>query len=65
MWLTPTSGGDQIVRNEELELARLAALGLGRYDSIRALEAGVDGQRVEWLVRDQGCPLALALELAR
>lgn len=57
--------GDEIVRSEEVEIERFVALGLGRYDAITAFEAGVDWRTVERLVREQGCPPALALRAAR
>lgn len=41
------------------------ALGLGRYEAIRAVEAGIDCLAVESLVAEQGCPLGVALEIAR
>lgn len=56
--------GDEIVRVEELEIERFMALGLGRYDSIRAVEDGIDWHTVEALAKT-GCPLAVAVEIAR
>jgi hypothetical protein len=41
------------------------ALGLGRYDAIRAVEAGIDRHAVESLVAETGCPVRIALEVAR
>ena len=41
------------------------ALGLGRYEAIRAVEAGIDCVAVRSLVTEQGCPLGVALEIAR
>ena len=57
--------GDEIVRVEEYKIERFEALGLGRYDAIRAVEAGIDWRTVESLVNEKNCPLALALEIAR
>jgi hypothetical protein len=54
---------DEIVRVEEFKVGRLMALGLGRYEAIRAVEDGVDWHTVEALV-ETGCPLTAALELA-
>jgi hypothetical protein len=56
--------GDEIVKLEEYKIERFVALGLGRYDAIRAVEAGVDWQRVEQLVNEDACPLAVAIEIA-
>lgn len=55
---------EEIVRVEEFKIERLGALGLGRYDAIRAIEAGVDWQAVEWLVKAKDYPLAVALHIA-
>ena len=41
------------------------ALGLGRYEAIRAVEAGIDCVAVHSLVTEQGCPLGIALEIVR
>ena len=41
------------------------ALGLGRYEAIRAVEAGIDCVAVQSLVTEQGCPLGVALEIVR
>jgi hypothetical protein len=41
------------------------ALGLGRYEAIRAVEAGIDCLAVESLVAEQGCPVRVALQMAR
>ena len=56
--------GDEIVRVEELNIERFMALGLGRYEAIRAVEDGVDCQAVEALVK-KGCALILAVEISR
>lgn len=57
--------GDDIVRIEEGEIERFLALGLGPYDAIVAVEAGVDWHAVEQLVRGQGCAPAVALARVR
>ena len=54
---------DEIVRVEEFKVGRLMALGLGRYEAIRAVEDGVDWHAVEALV-ETGCPLNVALEIS-
>jgi hypothetical protein len=56
---------DEIVRLEEYKIERFEALGLGRYDAVKAVEAGLDWRTVEALVNEKHCPLALALEIAR
>jgi hypothetical protein len=53
----------EIVQVEEHEIERFVALGLGRYDAINAVEAGIDSAAVEALVA-KGCPVAVALEIA-
>jgi hypothetical protein len=54
----------EIVQVEEHEIERFVALGLGRYDAINAVEAGIDSSVVEMLVT-KGCPVSVALEIAR
>ena len=54
----------EIVQVEEHEIERFVALGLGRYDAINAVEAGIDSAAVEALVT-KGCPVTVALEIAR
>jgi hypothetical protein len=56
---------DEIVRIEEYKIERFMTLGLGRYDAIRAVEAGIDWHTVDRLVNQNGCPLTVALEIAR
>jgi hypothetical protein len=58
---------DEIVKLEQYKIERFQALGLGRYDAVNAVEAGIDWRTVESLVNDKNCPLALeiALEIAR
>jgi hypothetical protein len=55
---------DEIVRVERFKIERFMALGLGRYESIRAVEDGIDWHTVEALVTT-GCPLADAIKIAR
>ena len=45
------SVSDQIVRAEKLEIERFMALGLGRYQAIRAVEAALDWHAVETLLK--------------
>jgi hypothetical protein len=56
--------GDKIVRVEEFKIRRFMALGLSRYAAIRAVEAAIDLQAVEHLLK-AGCTLPLALETSR
>jgi hypothetical protein len=58
------SASDEIVRIEEFKIERFMALGLGRYESIRAVEDGIDWHTVEALVTT-GCPLDDAVEISR
>ena len=44
------SPSDEIVRVEKLEIERFMALGLGRYQAIRAVEDGVDWHAVAALL---------------
>ena len=55
---------DEIVRVEEFKTERFIALGLSRYEAIRAVEDAIDLHVVETLLK-AGCPLTLALEIAR
>lgn len=57
--------GDEIIRVEKDSIERFVALGLGRYDAISAVDAGIDSLAVESLVRESGCPVAVALRLVR
>ena len=54
---------DQIVRVEKFKIERFMALGLGRYEAIRAVEDAVDWHTVEALL-ETGCTLAAARNLA-
>jgi hypothetical protein len=45
------SVSDEIVRVEKLEIERFMALGLGRYQAIRAVEDGVDWHAVATLLK--------------
>jgi hypothetical protein len=56
--------GDEMVRVEKFEIERFIALGLGRYEAIRAVEDAVDWHAVEALL-ERGCTLAIALESSR
>ena len=56
--------GDEMMRVEKFKIAQFMALGLGRYQAIRAVEDSVDWHAVETLLK-RGCPLATALEIAR
>ena len=56
--------GDEIVRVEKFKIERFVALGLGRYEAIRAVEDEVDWHAVEALVK-RGCTPAVALEISR
>ena len=54
---------DDIVRVEEFKTERFMALGLGRYEAIRAVEDGIDWHTVEALVKT-GCPLTVAVGIS-
>ena len=67
---TPTAGvsamsGDEMVRVERDKIEQFVALGLGRFDAIKAVEAGIDWWAVKSLVAERGCSVAAALEIAR
>ena len=55
--------GDEIVKVEKFKIERFMALGLGRYEAIRAVEDAVDWHTVEALLKT-GCTLAVALEIS-
>ena len=55
---------DEIVKVEKFKIERFVALGLGRYEAIRAVEDEVDWHAVETLLK-RGCTLAVALEISR
>jgi len=57
------SPSDEIVRVEKLEIERFMALGLGRYQAIRAVEDAIDRHALETLL-ETGCTLAAALEIS-
>ncbi|MGE5272841.1 MAG: hypothetical protein ACM3QU_03595 [Verrucomicrobiota bacterium] len=59
------SPSDRIVKIEMSRIEQLVALGLGRYEAIEAVEAGVDVATVESLVTEQGSPGAVAFHPAR
>jgi hypothetical protein len=56
--------GDEIVRVEEFKIERFMALGLGRYEAIRAVEDAIDWDAVDALLK-RGCTLTVALETSR
>lgn len=56
--------GDEIVRVEERKIERFMALGLGRYEAIRAVEDAIDWHAVEAFLKT-GCALTVALETSR
>lgn len=56
--------GDEIVRVDKFKIERFMALGLGRYDAIRAVEDAVDWHAIEALL-ERSCTLAVALEISR
>ena len=55
--------GDEIVRVEKIEIERFMALGLGRYEAIRAVEDGIDWHTVE-PPPQTGRPRTVAFELS-
>jgi hypothetical protein len=57
------SQSDEIVKAEKSQIQRLVALGLGLYDAIGVVEAGVDVDTVESLV-GWGVPVAVAVARA-
>jgi hypothetical protein len=56
---------DDIIRVEKHQIEQFVALGLNRYEAIRAVEAGIDCGAVTSLVAEQGCPVGIALQIAR
>lgn len=56
--------GDEMVRVEKFKIERFTALGLGRFEAIKAVEDAVDWHQVEALLQT-GCTLAVALEISR
>jgi hypothetical protein len=56
--------GDETVKVEKFKIERFMALGLGRYEAIRAVEDAVDWHAIEALL-ETGCALAVALEISR
>jgi hypothetical protein len=53
--------GDEIVRVEKFKIERFMALGLGRYQAIRAVEDALDLHRIDALLKTERT-LAVALE---
>ena len=58
------SPSEEIVRVEEFKIERFMALGLGRYEAIRAVEDAIDWRTVDALLKT-GCPLNDAIEISR
>jgi hypothetical protein len=58
------TAGDEIVKVEEFKTKRFMALGLGRYEAIKAVEDAIDWHTVEALLKT-GCALTIALESSR
>jgi hypothetical protein len=56
---------DEIVKAEMFQIAQLVALGLGRYEAIRAVEKGVDWRAIEPPATGTACPAGSTPELAR
>ena len=56
--------GEEVVRVEKFKIERFMALGLGRYEAIRAVEDALDWHAIEALLNN-GCTLAVALEISR
>jgi len=56
--------GDETVRVEKFKIERFMALGLGRYEAIRAVEDALDWHAIATLL-ETGCPLAVALAISR
>jgi len=56
---------DEMIRVERSEIERFLALGLGRYDAVNAVDAGIASSAVAALVAERGCPVTVALQLAR
>jgi hypothetical protein len=56
--------GDETVRVEKFKIERFMALGLGRYEAIRAVEDALDWHAIEALL-ETGCTLPVALEISR
>ena len=56
--------GDETVRVEKFKIERFMALGLGRYEAIRAVEDALDSHAIEALL-ETGCTLPVALEISR
>ena len=55
---------DEMVRVEKFKIERFMALGLGRYEAIRAVEDAIDWQAVEALL-EKGCKLPVAVDSSR
>ncbi len=55
---------DEMLRVEKFQIEQFMALGLGRYEAIRAVEDAVDWHAIEALL-EKGCKLPVALEISR
>lgn len=67
---TPTTearamSGDEVIRVERDKIERFVALGVGRFDAINAVDAGLDWRAVELLAAERGCSVSAALGIAR
>lgn len=58
------TASDAIVRAEESKIKRFMALGLSRYQAIKAVDDAIDWHEVEALLK-AGCALTVALETSR
>ena len=57
--------GDEMVRVERDKIEQFVALGLGRFDAINAVDAGIDWWAVKSRVAERGGSVAAALEIVR
>jgi hypothetical protein len=55
---------NEIFRSELFQIEQLVALGLGRYEAIEAVEAGVDWRTVASRLTEQDGPIAVTPALA-
>jgi hypothetical protein len=58
------TASDAIVRAEESKIRRFMALGLSRYQAIKAVDDAIDWHEVEALLKT-GCAITVALEISR
>jgi hypothetical protein len=54
---------DEIVRVEMNKIERFVALGLGRYEAIQAVEAGIEWRALESLLAERRHPVAGARDV--